>query len=120
VGLRKDLKLYREVATACMTLRRSAPGRRGLAAPASAPAKGGFARQAVDKLRTLTIDYGDGCEQLNREKVEMLLLAFEILLRPGVEPEPKRYSAADATRMMAVLGETTKVGSHSELTRYFA
>ena len=119
-GLRRDLKLYRAVATACMALRRSAMGRSGPAVVGVVPPKSPFTRQAVDKLRSLTVEYANGCEQLNREKVEMLLLALEILLTPGVEPQPDTHFAADATRMMAVLGETTKVGSHSELTKYFA
>jgi tetratricopeptide (TPR) repeat protein len=119
-GLRRDLKLYREIAAACMALRQSAKERPGSSVVGTMPSKDGFTRQAVDKLRRLTVVYADGCEQLKREKVEMLLLALEILLKPGVEPKPEDYAAADALRMMAVLGETCKVGSHSELATYFA
>ena len=95
-------------------------GRRGPAVAGGVPPKSPFTPQAVDKLRSLTVEYANGCERLNREKVEMLLLALEILLTPSVQPEPDAHFAADATRLMAVLGETTKVGSHSELTKYFA
>ena len=44
----------------------------------------------------------------------MLLLAHEILVNREVQPPTERLEE-DSTRMMAVLGETTNVGSHSEL-----
>ena len=69
-------------------------------------------------MRALTTEYAIESKQLKREHVEMLLLAFEILLRPEVERDPKKRDA-DATRMLAVLGETFQVASHPELTSYF-
>jgi tetratricopeptide (TPR) repeat protein len=117
-GLRKELKLYREIADACMGLRVTAIGRTSRALANSRPPQGWFTPQTVAKLRALTASYANGCERLNREKIEMVLLALEILLKPGVEPSTEKL-AADATRMMAVLGETTKVASHPELSRYF-
>jgi tetratricopeptide (TPR) repeat protein len=119
VALRGDLRIYREIAVACMALREAAPrSSRPKDAHPSNP-KRRFPTRAVEQLRDLTVQYAIGCEYHNREKVEMLLLALEILLKPGVEPDPKAHRAADATRMMAVLGETTKVGSHPELSNYF-
>ena len=119
-GLRKDLKLYREIAAACMGLRRSRRDDVDRAVAGLRDVEECFPPPRRSRSSgALTVEYANGCERLNREKVEMLLLALEILLKPGVEPEPDSHSAADATRMMAVLGETTKVGSHPELTKYF-
>ena len=46
--------------------------------PAATRREGGF-RTSIGRQasRRLTVDYADGCERLNREKVEMLLLALE-------------------------------------------
>jgi tetratricopeptide (TPR) repeat protein len=119
IKLREDLIIYREIAGACMGLHEGARGRIRPNVVDSATSERGFPPQAVEKLRAITVDHANGCEKLNRENVEMLLLALEILLKPGVEPDPKKHTAADATRMMAVLGESTKVASHPELTKYF-
>jgi hypothetical protein len=106
-ALRGDLMLYRQIATACMAIR-----------TAAAASDAYVTARAVEKLRSRTTEYATGCEKLKRDKVEMLLLAIEILLKPGVEPDVSKRNI-DATRMMAVLGETTKVASHPELTDYF-
>jgi hypothetical protein len=106
-NLRADQLLYRMIANDCMAIRAATIDR-----------DADVTERVVDKLRSRTIEYATGCVKLNREKVEMLLLAIEILLKPGVEPDTRKRSS-DATRMMAVLGETTKVGSHPELARYF-
>src|SRR5262249_12496236 len=89
-GLRRQLKLYREPAPACMGLRRPAMGQGGPAAVDAQPARGRLTPQAIEKLRALTIEYGNGCERLKRENVEILLLALEILLTPGIEPDGKK------------------------------
>ncbi|MEJ7639345.1 MAG: hypothetical protein WKF75_15550 [Singulisphaera sp.] len=107
-GLRKEMKDYHEIAEACMGLRDAGTGNDGRQ----------FSPQTVEKLRVWATNRANGCDRLSREKVEMLLLALEILLMPGVEADGEK-SNSDATRMMAVLGETTKVGSHSELSGYF-
>ena len=80
----------------------------------SGPPTGYFRPSAVEKLRILTAEYAEQCGRLKREKVEMLLLAHEILVNREVQPPTERLEE-DSTRMMAVLGETTNVGSHSEL-----
>jgi tetratricopeptide (TPR) repeat protein len=130
-GLQKDLELYRAMARACMGLRDSAISRQQQAstttraepstnsqlALAAAPAEF-FAPKAVEKLRALTVKNAAGCDNLTRESVEMLLLAHEILVNPRVESDPVKRTA-DATRMMAVLGESTNVASHAELSPYF-
>ena len=48
----------------------------------------------------------------------MLLLALEILLKDEIENDASKL-AADANRLMSVLGATTKVAVNPELTRYF-
>ena len=106
-GIRQAQKPYYEIAEACMGLHR---------APKSA--SGYFAPSAVEKLRILTVEYAKQCGRLKRENVEMLLLALEILINRQVQPPSDRL-AEDSTRMIAVLGETTNVGSHSELAPYF-
>jgi tetratricopeptide (TPR) repeat protein len=128
---RDDLKIYHDIAACCMHLRASAmapdqpaPAGRLLEVArssqgATAAAKTGcFRPQAVEKLRAMTVKYAPDCSKLNREKVEMLLLAHEILVKLNVEPD-RAKRAADATRMMAVLGKSTDVASHEELARYY-
>jgi hypothetical protein len=104
---RKELKSYHEIADACMGVREAATKPDGY-----------FATPAVEKLRTLTAEYSTRCDGMNRENVEMLLLALEILLNPKIERDTD-MRALDATRMMAVIGQTTKVASNPELAPYF-
>ena len=47
-------------------------------------------------LRALTIEYAKRCETLKREAVEMLLVALEILLEPGVADANSATVALDA------------------------
>ncbi len=74
--------------------------------------------KAVDRLRSLTVDSAAHADGMAREKVEMVLLALEILLKNEIEPDASRR-APDANRLMAVLGATTKVAQHPELNSYF-
>ena len=117
---RKTLKLYHEIAVACMDLHK-VPDRDAYvtvdgADPGTSRTRR-FAPRSIEELRALTARYRAQCETLNRERVEMLLVALEVLLEVGVETnDPK--SSLDASQMMAVLGATTKVASHDELRAY--
>lgn len=118
--LRRGLKLYHEIAASCMELHK-APDRDAyltLDGTSRSPGRAGrYAPRAVSELRTLTARQSAQCESLNRDRVEMLLVALEVLLEVGVETgDPK--TPGDASRMMAVLGATTKVASHDELRGY--
>lgn len=117
---RKTLKLYHEIASACMDLHKAPDRDAYLTVDGADQAKGRgrrYAPRSVEELRALTARYGAQCESLNRERVEMLLVALEVLLEVGMETgDPK--SPQDASRMMAVLGATTKVASHDELRTY--
>ena len=130
-GLQRDLELYGKIAGACMELRDSAIARQQQVSPgttvevnpnsqhASAmPRAAFFAPQVVERLRELVSKKAACCDKLPRDNVEMLLLVHEILVMPRVEPDPEKR-ALDSTRMMAVLGESTNVGSHAELSPYF-
>jgi tetratricopeptide (TPR) repeat protein len=130
-GMQKDLELYGQIAYDCMGVRASAMASGQLGpngkseevaadshARGAAPRVASFAQEAVDRLRGRTVKLATGCEKLNRDKVEMLLLAHEILVRLGIEPDPDKR-AADATRMLAVLGVSTNIASHAELAPYF-
>ena len=130
-GLQNDLELYGAIAEACMLVRASALPRKqqgstnavleltnNSSLAVTPPPAASFAPQAVEKLRTLVAKNAVGCDQLIREKVEMLLLAHELLLNPTIEPAPAKR-VADSTRMMAMLGESTNVASHAELSLYF-
>jgi tetratricopeptide (TPR) repeat protein len=106
-GQQRDMEFYAQVAEACMTLRK-----------AQVTARGDCDPQAVKKLRELTVYTSRKCAKLVRDKAEMLLLAQEILLDRKIDLDPQDV-AEDATRLMAVLGETTQVGSHPELKPYY-
>lgn len=117
--LRKGVKIYRDVASCLMALRHGPRvGARG-GERSGARRTSGYDRKAVGDLRALTVEYARACETLKREGVEMLLIAFEALLEPGVEDDAGK-SALDASRMMGVLGATIKVASHEELQPYLA
>ena|GEM_PF-2915901 len=117
---RKGLKLYHEIAKACMDLNK-APDRDAYLSvngvDQSAAANTRYAPRSVEELRALTIRYGAQCETLKREMVEMLLVAQEALLEVGVEINDPRVPQ-DASRMIAILGATTKLASHDELSVY--
>ncbi len=117
---RKPLKFYHEIALACMDLHK-APDRDAYVTvdgvdPGTSRSRR-YAPRSIEELRTLTSRYSAQCETLHRDRVEMLLVALEVLLEVGVETnDPK--SSLDASQMMAVLGATTKVASHDELRTY--
>jgi tetratricopeptide (TPR) repeat protein len=126
-GSQDDLEIYRAIAEACMGLRSSVTpaSPAGVVEPAVdfQPAVAStpvpiFAPRAVEKLRALTQKYAPIHDKLNREKLEMLLLAHEILVKMGIEPDAAKRTQ-DATRMMSVLGVSTDVASHPELAPYF-
>ena len=106
--LRGDLKIYQQVASSCMKLREAR--RDGDARRAS---------RAVGELRTIAAEHAKRCEKLTRDVVEMLLVAFEVLLEPGVEPNEKQRDH-DAATMLAVLGISTRATQHDELGKYTA
>lgn len=117
---RKSLKLYHEIAVACMDLHKAPDHDAYLTVDGTDQAEGRvrrYAPRSIEALRALTARYGAQCEMLNRERVEMLLVALEVLLEVGVETGDSK-SSEDASRMMAVLGATTKVASHDELRTY--
>lgn len=118
--LRKGLKLYHQIASCCMDLHDAPDDEAYLTVEslALAPGRAGrYAPRAVEELRSLTSRYAAQCEMLNRDRVEMLLVALEVLLEVGIEAvDPKSH--LDAARMMAVLGATIKVASHDELRTY--
>lgn len=118
--LKKGLKLYHQIASCCMDLNKLPDDEAyltldGLGQPEG---RGGrYAPRAVAELRSQTARYASQCDMLTRERVEMLLVALEVLLEVGAETgDPK--VAQDASRMVAVLGATTKVASHDELRAY--
>ncbi|AGA31623.1 hypothetical protein [Singulisphaera acidiphila] len=117
---RKTLKFYHEIAVACMDLHKVPDRDAYLTVDGADPGTSRtrrYAPRSIEELRALTTRYGAQCETLNRERVEMLLVALEVLLEVGVETnDPK--SSQDASQMMAVLGATTKVASHDELRAY--
>jgi tetratricopeptide (TPR) repeat protein len=130
-GSQKDLELYGQIAYDCMAVRASAmPSGRssatGKLVEVAANSHPGFATppvtffspHPVERLRARTVKLAADCENLTRDKVEMLLLAHEILVRMRIEPDSAKR-AADATRMLAVLGVSTNVASHAELAPYF-
>jgi tetratricopeptide (TPR) repeat protein len=99
---RKSLEIYRDIARRMMDLRH---------------ASGVSRARAVADMRRLTESYSAKCETLRRDHVEMLLVALETLL--DVETDADK-NAIDASRMMGVLGTSTKVNSHAELQPYVA
>jgi tetratricopeptide (TPR) repeat protein len=107
--MRTSLKIYHEIAAACMKLCESMHDR----------SNQDFG-QAVAALREHTSDYAKICEDLEREPVEMLLVALELLLEPRIaDAEPSRIiTAQDASRMLAVLGIAMKASAHEELRLY--
>jgi tetratricopeptide (TPR) repeat protein len=97
---RKELRIYRGIATHCRTLHEGPDKAR---------------RKALADLRAVAAEYAARCEKLKREHVEILLVAHEMLL----ETEPNRVKVAnDASTMMGVLGTTTNVAAHRELQPY--
>ena len=128
---RKDLKIYQDIAEACIGIRRSAKRPGGsltndtsveLASfrprAGRTRSQGRFDANAVKKLRGLVDEYTARDEILAREKVEMLLLALETLLKDEIEPATKTQ-ALDANKLMSVLGATTNVTVNPELNKYF-
>ncbi len=118
--LRKGLKLFHTVASCCMNLHKLADDEAYLAIGNSVHTPGGrsrYAPRAVEELRTQSEQYAARCETLTRERVEILLVALEVLLEVGVETGDPRL-ADDASRMLAVVGATTKIASHHELRPY--
>lgn len=99
---RKGLQIYRDIAKRTMALHNASDASHA---------------RAVADLRRLTEKYSATCESLKREHIEMLLVALEILL--DVETDAEK-NAVDASRMMGVLGTSTKVNSHAELQPYVA
>ena len=104
--LKKGLKLYHQIADCCMKIAR--PIRLKEARPFT---------QAVVELRELTIQNAAHCETIDREHVEMLLVAVEILLEPGVEEKGSPQNIQDAARLLAILG-ASKATTHNELQPY--
>ncbi|MDB5351339.1 MAG: hypothetical protein JWN86_2586 [Planctomycetota bacterium] len=118
--LRKGLKLFHTIAACCMSLHKLPDDEAYLAIDGSDQAQGRrsrYAPRAVDELRSQTEQYAARCETLTRERVEMLLVALEVLLEVGDETGDPRISQ-DASRMLAVVGATTKIASHHELRPY--
>jgi tetratricopeptide (TPR) repeat protein len=104
--LRANLKLYQQVASAFMDIHRF-----------SREADGQCPTQHVAKLRSITKEYVTGNHPLDRDQIETLLVATEILLEPGVAPINSPNIREDAARMLAILGNT-KAPIHDELQTY--
>ncbi|MEA2630573.1 MAG: hypothetical protein QOE66_792, partial [Chloroflexota bacterium] len=118
--LKKGLKLYHQIASCCMELHQAPDDEAYLTldSPEQAPGRAGrYAPRALAELRALTVRYAAQCENLHRDRVEMLLVALEVLLEVGEETmDPK--TSQDAARLMAVLGATIKVAAHDELRTF--
>ena len=106
--MKKDLKIYHEIAASCMKMCESMRGD---------PTQN--MEHAVAALRGRTSEYAKTCDDLKRDHVEMLLVALQLLLEPRIaDAEPPKVTAQDASRMLAVLGIAMKASTHEELWPY--